>query len=334
MVKNSIFVGSKGKWQGYENIKNKDSVKGYNDYLEGLWLKYQPYADKHFRQELKENEQKFNQRIWEMKIACDLLDAKHSLMYVQFGKGPDICIDHYNTKIWVECVCPDVGDLYPNAVPGLAYEPLTDEDTGKPIGNIAGWSSVEVGRQIKLRYLSAIRDKKTMIQQYINSGIVAPNEPVILAINSANITHEPVGGEFPLVMGLCYGLGDQQITFQLNPETNISEYKGSSYTSELTISKYKNGDFVQQIDSAVFLIDNYAILSAIMFSYFKLSRTTPYSENQNSVYLGYNPFANNPLPDNSINLYTHKFWCEDMLYDDNKQSILKCNLRQKLSDMY
>jgi hypothetical protein len=240
---------------------------------------------------MQQSDAKFYQRFWEMYFGCVLLEQGLSLKKPP-KDGPDICIQHGAQRIWIEAVAPERGETgNPNSVLEMEYEELRfDPDTGQPLP-LEGAGYVLEEDKVKLRYLHAISIKSDKVQGYIRKGIISPSDPVIIALNSANIEEDSDSGSMDIIKKICFGVGREQIEIRLNRETNKVE-ASAHYELAPTVRKISSETSSEiAIQSAIFLKDIYPHISAILFSYARLGRN-PFN---GELHLIYNRFAKNPL---------------------------------------
>lgn len=326
--KNSFFLSETADWSGYDNLRTEDSARKFRAYLEELWAQWRPYADPHFRQECLRSEEKFNQRLWEMFLGAALLERGKS--FAATKGGPDICLEEGSQRIWIEAVAPTPGKGS-NAVPAVIYEEAQyDPDTGQPLPLTGrGTSASEVEDPIKLRYLAAVRNKyccrdnsrkRRGILPYIARDKTRTCDPVIVAVNSANIDQEWPSALMPAITKACFGIGVYQHHLEYNPQTQETISRGTGYTRQETagkLSRLQNSRI--EIDSSIFLTAKYRYISAILFSYACLKRM-PFA---GDLMLIHNPFAKNPLPHGFI-ADCEDTWLEDVQLEG--QRIVKAKL--------
>lgn len=85
-----------------------------------LWIKYKPYADRHFLNQIRTN---FHQRSWEMYVGNVLIEK--GLTIQSQNEGPDFVI---NKTAYVECVAPTKGDpTKPDSVPEMFVATTPEE---------------------------------------------------------------------------------------------------------------------------------------------------------------------------------------------------------------
>ena len=224
------------EWTWYRNIRDEKENTPDMFCLERLWRTYQCYnADPHFQKEMQKSEATFYQRFWEMYLGCVLLKQGLPLKKSS-SKGPDICIQHGENKVWVEAVAPTRGETgNPNSVLEMEYEELRfNLETGEALPLTgAGYTPDE--EKIKLRYLGpAIRHKNNNIQKYIDDGIISPSDPMLIAINSANIPEDRSNAMVAPVKKACFGLGDYRIDYGPNRTTNTIETLRAGYGNAST----------------------------------------------------------------------------------------------------
>ena len=116
-------------------------IAGLKVFMEKLWLDYHHYADKDFRQKLRED---FHSRFWEMYLTCTLLYKSFPVKRKKTNRGPDILIEDSSRRIWIEAIAPTGGiDSNPDKVPNMKY----------------GVAQEVPDKEITLRYCSAISEK-------------------------------------------------------------------------------------------------------------------------------------------------------------------------------
>ena len=64
-----------------------------------MWVDFSPLADPDFRIDIATH---FNQRYWEMYLACSLI--QRVLQLKSAHAGPDIELEHQGRKCWIEAV--------------------------------------------------------------------------------------------------------------------------------------------------------------------------------------------------------------------------------------
>jgi hypothetical protein len=149
--------------------------KRYEDkraFIDCLWSLFRPFADPNFESEFRTQ---FQQRYWEMFLACSLLLDGLPLIPASALKSkmgrPDLCIAHEKDRIWVEAIAVTAGTR-DDAVPKLP-----NKNTRMP------------GNEIVLRLCHAIQAKSDKIRKYIAEGTISPRDACIIAINVGEFAH-------------------------------------------------------------------------------------------------------------------------------------------------
>lgn len=133
-----------------------------------LWIKYKPYADRHFLNQIRTN---LHQRSWEMYVGNVLLEK--GLTIQSQNEGPDFVV---GKNAYIECVAPTKGELAkPDSVPEMFVATMPEKIRVQ---------DVPVDKMI-LRITQAIKDKaldqykKWKSKKWFNAKI-----PFIVAINT------------------------------------------------------------------------------------------------------------------------------------------------------
>lgn len=182
--------------------------------FDALYVKFEPYADSHFLQEIKIN---FHQRSWEMYLACVLLENGFTI--ISSDKGPDIKIILEGKTIWIECVAPTQGEG-DDRVPDIFY---------------GGVQNVPEEEMI-LRLSSSLKEKFEKYQEYLEKEIIGKNDIFIIAINRGAFGHPDAIN--PLIFNCLFSLG--YLTLPIRVDSNA----GESYYSRRKELKKKSGGIV------------------------------------------------------------------------------------------
>lgn len=184
-----------------------------------LWSNFSVHADPHFVTELcSGDESRFAQRVWEMVLADRLVSAGFHISSA--AEGPDLLVQKDGKKVWVEAVVPDVGDGV-NRLPESYLHPRDFEVVDVP------------HQQILLRWTAAIREKHRKYQLYLKNGIVQPNDPYVVAVNSCLLGSYGFDGisQFPVAVEAVFPLGPLQVT--INRQTLERTGQGHSYRASV-----------------------------------------------------------------------------------------------------
>ena len=149
----------------------------------------------------------FYARAWELYLMAILHDA--GLRIEPPGShGPDIVIRLPSTRrCWIEAVVPKAG-----TGEDKVFEP--------PVGNWAG-SHGPIDKLL-LRYRSVLKDKLEKVERYIDAGIIAPEDAVVIAVSNWGIrdawTWDRTGTsiELPALAKAVYPVGEPQLVVPID----------------------------------------------------------------------------------------------------------------------
>jgi len=229
---------------------------------EELWIKYRPFADTDFRDQLKQD---FNARVWEMYLMCALLEQSLQVKMKRTNKGPDILIEHQGHKIWFEAITPGMGaEVNPDRVPttklGKVFT-IPDE-------------------QITLRYCSAICEKWDKYIRYRKNSVVAVNDAYIIALNSSKIDLA-FDHDIPRILKALFPIGDKFYTVDRNTKTIID----TGHKFRPAIQRSSGAGVTTQI----FNDPTYSGISAVLYSRAGVSKL-PLKTGEDFVFV-HNPLA-------------------------------------------
>jgi hypothetical protein len=256
-----------------KRIRDDPTRKHEKTTLEGLWTRFEPYADSNFKTEIASNNlSKFQSRLWEMYLAVTLLDLGFQLRSRhEIGEeGPDICITTPKTNIWIEAIANGTNSSY--------YE-----------GSDEGCDPID--EAVILRYCSAIYEKFEKYTGYLDSGVVLSSEPYIIAVNGFLIPFSISGNAsfnmLPNIIKAVAPFGDY--TMILDRDTKQITKTGYSYRDEIA---KPSGSMVS---TNIFSNPKYKGISAILFSNIDISNL-PDKYGDDLLFFR-NPIALNPLPE-------------------------------------
>jgi type I restriction enzyme S subunit len=269
----------------YMLIRDEPRFKSDKQFLEQLWKKYEPYADRNFRIEIA---RQFHQRFWEMYLTCTLLELKYKFIKKKRGKGPDICLKLESSRIWMEAVAPIAG-IGPDAVPQLKlkFNQVTVE-----------WVPSE---QIILRFTSAIDNKHNCYLSYCDKKVVNQNESYVIAINGSKVLFPRTDDmDLPFIIQAVFGLGDPTITIN----TNTWQIVKDGFSFRPFIVK-RSGESVSTL---IFIDEKHHSISGILFSSADICNR-PHKAGQEFIF-AHNPKAINPLPKGWLTI-GNEYWFEE-----------------------
>lgn len=212
----------------------------YND-------QFKPYADRDFELEIRKSPLS---RFWEMRLGCLLIDMGFKLTPRRDRprRGPDFLIADGKKNVWIEAVCPAIGnglgvDTAGKTLSSAIVEPVPTE-------------------QIVLRFSSVISEKAKKCDAYVRDGIVAETDPFVIALSGGAMPYHfwESGSmdEIPYAIQAVLPFGNPTITF--NPRTK--EVIGEAFQHRASIKK-PSGNTVR---TDTFLDDSLHQISALLFA--------------------------------------------------------------------
>lgn len=194
--------------QSFCAYRDKEIYRDCRIFIEKLWARYQPYCpDNDFESQFKKH---FHQRIWEMRLACALLDSGHRLEKRK-GFGPDICIKG-DVPIWVEAVAVEAGVSVDRV---LSAEERRDNTMRHERPELSWSGDPPSEESIILRCTSAMSDKIKKIKKYKQNGIIQASEPVVIAINIGKIDENAYFSTSPppsIFIKSFFGIGEMHVS--------------------------------------------------------------------------------------------------------------------------
>lgn len=266
----------------YELTRDHPSRETDKQRIENMWNSYEPYSEHDFTNRTMQAGQ-FAQCMWEMYLACTLLDSQHALQERTGNPpGPDITVSANGIDYHIEATAPGPG-TGPDAVPGLIDGVVNDVPEESTI----------------LRITQSIVQKYNQHQNWLSRGTVSEDAPYIVAINISDACM--ISGDFiPYILKAVFGLGYPQIVF--NPET------GERIDNEWSFRRYIEKRNGERINTNYFQVADYSRISAIIYS------------GQNFLYkpremgeeftVVHNPLADNPVP-HGLFAFGTEYWAVD-----------------------
>ncbi len=247
-----------------------------------LWVKYKPYADRHFLNQIRTN---FHQRSWEMYVGNVFL--KNGLTIQSQNEGPDFII---NKIAYIECVAPTKGDpAKPDSVPEMFIATMPEEIRVQ---------NVPVDKMI-LRITQAVKDKA--LNQYKNwksKKWFDFKMPFIIAINTNDLKYGD-DSDIPNVLKALFGLQFRQINIKTGATNFLHRNK---------IDKSNN----KSVPVNYFINEDFNFVSGILFSD-KSVLNHPENIGEDCLFVN-NPFAKNPINKSFIKLF--KNWTASKVDDE------------------
>lgn len=161
-------------------------------------------ADPKFVSELTSgSDQKFWACVSEALVADRCRDKEFGTR-INRGVGPDFLVMNGTQRVWIEVVCPE-----PMGIPIDWLDPTSGSRVGFPY------------EKILLRWTSAIKAKAEALigsadgkqVGYANSGLVAPGDAYVIAVNACRLR----GGQFPALFGISQFPFAAEVAFAIGP---------------------------------------------------------------------------------------------------------------------
>lgn len=266
------FFNQKGDHdKHYSLTRDNPNRADFREYIENTWNAYKKFCgDSDFQIQASRD---FKSAVWHLHVAKVLIDLDLSLIKTA-SVGPDIGIISNGRKVWFECIATTNGDgvdAVPKSPEGRIYSP---DDDG-----------------IILRHTHAIHEKWKKYLAWIHSGIVAPEDPYIICLDTGEVD-ESAFVSHPVITYLersVFGFGEEQTHIRSNIEAGELEVTGHSFSLQGNIKK-QNGE---QIQTDGFLSGRLSGISAILYSNINiLSSFQMRGSNFNFVH---NPTSKNPV---------------------------------------
>jgi hypothetical protein len=251
-----------------------------------LWREFEPYADRHFRNQVKIN---FHQRTWEMYVGNVLLGKGLSIQ--SKNEGPDFVIDK---TAYIECVAPTKGDpTKPDSVPEM-FIAIKPEETRA--------QDVPVDKMV-LRITQAIKNKANQYENWKSEKWFDTKIPFIVAINTGDLSHveDP---SMPNVLKALFGFQ----FIQINIKTGAFDF---SHRNE--VPKTNN----ESVPVNYFVSQDFDFISGVLFSD-KTVLNHPENIGEDCIFVN-NPFAKNSVNESFVGLFRN--WRASK--EDDKVSLKK-----------
>lgn len=275
----NFFLSGICKDPGYRNIRDNPQNAQYRNFVEDLWRKYEPYADRHFLTDARDH---FLQRFWEMYVCATFLCHGFSVNK-KSNEGPEFYVQIAGHRVWIEAIAPNPGDG-----PDYVSEPPYGEAFDVP------------SEKIILRYTSALLDKLRKYKEFCKKGMLLDTDRYVVAINSRGIPHAPYGSALPYHVHAFLPFGNR--TVSIDPKS-----------SKITDSFLQYRDRViklngKTVSTQPFLDSGYAGISAVIHSAVDCANGP--SELGADFDVLHNPLAKCALPTGSLP------WCRHRTYSN------------------
>lgn len=251
----------------YVAVATSVRAEQFRKLLEALWEKYEPYADKDFRQKFRHE---FLQRCWEMFVTTVCLERGLSVVRKSSTQGPDIHIQHEGKDIWIEAVVATSGQG-PDAVPEMLF----------------GVAQRVPEEEMLLRLRQSLDAKFSQYKKYIQRGIVKRGDPFVIAVSRGSIDH--VETDPPLITKCLFEIGHPVLSIPMNGGP-----RELSLSHRPTIKKLSG----ETVPMDFFVNPVHADVSAVIYCKNNiLNHPEPHGSD---FVIVHNPHAANPLPTNFL----------------------------------
>ena len=253
----------------YVAISTMTTRPEFKIWLESIWELYEPYADSNFTNEFKKQ---FNQRAWELHLGSTLIYKGYALGS-HSNAGPDINIPYKSRNVWVEAIAVEKGDT-PDKVPDIVYGKAMDVPE----------------KEMLLRLTAGLREKYRKYLNYLKDGIVAQDDPFVIAVDRSPLEH--MDAQIPLILKCLFAIGHQVLYIKKDkpqPKTD-----GSTWSAREKVTKI-SGSVVEML---MFRDASYEGISAVIYCPWNILNSPRDSQKMGDNFvIVHNPFAKNPLPD-------------------------------------
>ncbi len=254
--------------------RTRDGVEDYwiigRDHIEKLWGRCEQFIDPDAKRKALSD---FASVYWELQLAYALCDAGKALvprgrMQYKRNRGPDLFAE--GPSVWLEAIVPRPG----NGPDALPYPELREIYSYDPDA-------------VVLRLRSAIKDKSEKISNYIEAGIIKPDQAIIIAISSVLFPVRNTGLCPPEIVKALYPVSHRV----LEVERATGVVRNSHYEYRNVIKKDRGAC----VATDVFLDSRFAHVSAVLFD--ETDWVNPGYIPGADFVMVHNSCATTPLPD-------------------------------------
>lgn len=214
----------------------------YKESIEDLWKKYRIFAPSNFKGQFCRDLNKQESMIWEMILACKLLDVGYKLKKTN-ENSPDLCVSFKGKNLWIECSLPRQGDPE-------SFDSVPDLKVDGCFYKVNKESSL-------LRIANVIKSKERQYNKWIDSGIISKNDVFIYAVNGLNLQLGIYRNQLPDILGGVYGTGTPYGVW--DEAKNAFE---TGFIPRLSVRK-RNG---KEVPVNIFIDKSYGYISGVIYS--------------------------------------------------------------------
>ncbi len=259
----------------YRNIREatNDFTRAAREKCEALWELYEPYADKEFLIEIRNN---FDARYWEMYLTTFLIQEGYKVVCPK--PGPDVGIMFEGRRIWFEATAPTRGAVgAPDQVPEAKLTRLGETPVFQDTPN----------ERMILRYLNSISEKyNKQYPNWLKSKIVGSDDAFVIAINPRRLGHEFGDTVPPRILQAAFAIGAPYAV--INSRTMEQVSAGYQFRDKIIKNSGK------PVSTGVLHLEEYSGLSSLLCS--RVDAVNQPNEMGADFQLVPNPWARAPLP--------------------------------------
>lgn len=262
--------------RGYANLQEAryPIEREMRENLDAMWAVYKPFADPDFVHGFARDP---DAKFWEMQLGCWLLEAGKTLLPTaerkREGGQPDLCVINGERRIWIEAIAPASGQG-----PDGVYGPRAVNEGG-------GFTAAPV-RQAQLRMTTALWTKTTILNDYLESGVIGPEDVRLIAISAGRFGLYVSDRPLPLILSALFPIGDAYVS--LDRESGVVLSQG--YEPSFVIERQGGPG----IPRTAFLDDTFSQVSGIVWSRIGIGNT---SREERPLTLVHNPHATVRMPE-------------------------------------
>jgi hypothetical protein len=271
----------------YRNVRDSEYLVSEREAVQQLWERFQPLLGddpSHFLRDARVN---FAQRLWEMRLACLLVDNNVSLERPP-ADGPDIKVADVGSPIWIEATVPRRGD---------GADAVDEPPIRQPYHPDR--------KRMALRYVSSVEAKAKQRERFLGRDVIAASDPFVVALNTTLVPDsdiEPHG--MPDVVRALLGLDRVEYRFAFDPNRGVHGAPRMHYPNLDAVTKASG----KEVPLGAFRTDQIASVSAVMFT-----ARHPMQLEPDHIRVFHNPFASNPVARGRFP-FAREFWIDgDML---------------------
>ncbi|MCL4510231.1 MAG: hypothetical protein M1470_04100 [Bacteroidetes bacterium] len=232
----------------YVGLRDDPKQAKHRAFINGLYNDvFAAYADRDFPEKFPIE---CVSRFWELYLGSALIKTGFTLVprSERPTQGPDFCVLEQGAHIWVEAVTPRIGDGADSQVIGEKLK--------------AGVFQRVPTDEIVLRYTSDISAKYKNHLKHISKGLVADQDPFILAINGGampiQFRDDIYTDEIPYAIQAVLPFGHYAMTIDPNTHETIKE-------------GFQHRDQIPKVNGApvptnTFLDPSFSLISALLFA--------------------------------------------------------------------